>query len=54
MTMSPIPAATDSELIARHGIIEVRADHYHVDGYRYTRLADAVAQARRTAAAGER
>lgn len=45
------PADDDGELMRRHGIALVRADQYHVDGYRYTNLADALAQAaRRTAA----
>lgn len=47
------PASTeaepDAELMDRHGISLVRADQYHVDGYRYTNLTDAVAQARRRA-----
>lgn len=33
----------------RHRITVVRADQYHVDGYRYTNLADAIAQAARSA-----
>lgn len=44
-------AERDRELMERHGIAVVRADQYHVDGYRYTNLADAVAQAGRRAAA---
>ena len=47
-------AAHDRELMERHGIAVVRADQYHVDGYRYTNLADAVAQARRRATSSER
>lgn len=43
-------ADRDRELMDRHGITLVRADQYHVGGYRYTSLADAVAQARRHAA----
>ena len=41
---------TDAEtaLMARHGITRTVAHHYHVDGYRYTRLADALAQAARS------
>jgi hypothetical protein len=34
-------------LMARHGIARVPADQFHVDGFRYTNLADALAQARR-------
>ena len=44
-------AEADRELIERHGITVVRADQYQIDGYRYTNLTDAVAQARRRAAA---
>lgn len=36
-------------LMARHGIERVPADQFHVDGFRYTNLADALAQARRAA-----
>lgn len=49
---NPNPAADaepDRELMERHGIAVVRADQYHVDGYRYTNLADAIAQASRRA-----
>ena len=35
--------------MALNGITCVPANHYFVDGYRYTRLADAMAQARRGA-----
>ena len=34
-------------LMARHGIVRVPADQFHVDGFRYTNFADALAQARR-------
>ena len=34
-------------LMARHGIERVPADQFNVDGFRYTNLADALAQARR-------
>ena len=40
----------EADLMARNGITRVRADHYDVDGYRYTNLADALAQVRRGAA----
>lgn len=45
----PARAAADSEnaLMTRRGITRVPADHYLVDGFRYTRLADALAQAAR-------
>jgi hypothetical protein len=39
----------DRELLERHGIAVVRADQYHVGRYRYTNLADAIAQAVRRA-----
>ena len=57
MPASPTAATADAErdsaLIERHGITLVRADQYHVDGYRYTNLADALAQAARRAATAE-
>jgi hypothetical protein len=42
-------SAADAEtaLIAQYGIARVPADRFDVDGYRYTHLADAVAQAKR-------
>ena len=40
----------EADLMVRNGITRVRADHYLVDGYRYTNLADALAQVRRGAA----
>ena len=39
----------EAATMARNGITRVPADHYHVDGYRYTNLADALAQVRRRA-----
>ena len=39
--------ATEAALLADHGISRVPADRFDVDGYRYTNLADAVAQAMR-------
>lgn len=39
----------EAAMMARNGIVRVPADHYHVDGYRYTNLADALAQVRRGA-----
>jgi hypothetical protein len=35
--------------LALNGIIRVHLSHYLVDGYRYTNLADAMAQVRRSA-----
>jgi hypothetical protein len=40
-------AEADAALLAEHGIVRVPADRFEVDGYRYSSLADAVAQARR-------
>lgn len=42
-------APDEADLMVRNGITRVRADQYHVDGYRYTSLADALAQVRRGA-----
>ena len=39
---------SDDALMARFDIVRVPADQFHVDGYRYTHLADALAQARRS------
>jgi len=44
-------AETESEL-TRYGIVRVPADHYEFGGYRYTNLADAVAEARRRQVGG--
>jgi hypothetical protein len=41
----------ESAMMERNGITRVPADQYHVDGYRYTNLADALAQVRRGAGA---
>jgi hypothetical protein len=38
----------EAALLIEHGIIRVPAHGFNVDGYRYTNLADAVAQAKRT------
>ena len=46
------PAADPEEAVMmRNGITRVQADHYHVGGYRYTNLADAIAQVTRDAGA---
>ena len=60
MMPSPLPAA-DARLAAapdaecavmeRNGIVRVAAFQYHVDGYRYGNLADALAQVTRRARA---
>ena len=47
----PTPES-DVALMARHGIVRVPADQFHVDGFRYSSLAEALAQARRTSRKG--
>jgi hypothetical protein len=45
-----VPAVEDEiAVMARNGIVRVPANHYLVDGYRYTNLADALAQVNRGA-----
>ena len=39
----------EAAVMIRNGITRVQADQYHVDGYRYTSLADALAQVSRVA-----
>ena len=43
------PPATEADLalMARNGIVRTEAFNYHVGGYRYTNLRDALAQAAR-------
>jgi hypothetical protein len=41
-------SAAEAGLLAEHGVIRVPADRFDVDGYRYTKAADAIAQARRS------
>ncbi|WP_162806741.1 hypothetical protein [Sphingosinicella terrae] len=58
---TPLPTAPDARLpsrpdpesavMERNGIIRVAAFQYHVDGYRYGNLADALAQVTRRARA---
>jgi hypothetical protein len=48
----PAPA-DDRALMAAHGITRTIVHHFFVDGYRYTKLADALAQAKRRSAKGE-
>ena len=45
------PADPEIAVMARHDIVRIPANHYHVDGYRYTNLADALAQVSRGARA---
>ena len=40
-------AAAEREALTEWGIQRVPANHYMVNGFRYTNLADAVAEARR-------
>ena len=56
MSAAPIPLGSagpaisaDDELatLARNGIVRVPAFHYLVDGYRYSNMADAMAQVAR-------
>ena len=46
-TVAPSSTEADDALMARFNITRVPADQFHVDGYRYSHLADALAQARR-------
>lgn len=46
----PVDVTGDAALMARHGITRTSVHHYFVDGYRYTSLADALAQAKRSGA----
>ena len=48
------PATDDVAVMARNGITRTEAFLYHVDGYRYSSLRDALAQAARGAALRER
>ena len=45
---APSSTEADDALMARFDIVRVPADQFHVDGYRYSHLADALAQARRS------
>ncbi|MND06417.1 hypothetical protein D3C83_277750 [compost metagenome] len=50
MTMrSPPTEAEAAELMSRYGITRVPADQFHYQSFRYSKLADAAAQARRDA-----
>lgn len=49
MTQPPLQQMSDEEL-QRYGIQRVPADHFLVDGFRYSNLTDALAAARRAAA----
>jgi hypothetical protein len=42
------PVADEQVMLDRHRIVRVLVPRYDVDGYHYTKLADAVAQAKRS------
>lgn len=44
---SGLDEATAAEQMALYGITRVPADQYHCKDYRYSKLSDAIAQARR-------
>jgi len=48
---SDIDDANGAALMAQYGITRVRADKFHFGEWRYSNLRDAIAQARRAAAA---
>lgn len=51
MSVSP---TEEAELMARYGISKVPAYRYHYRGWRYSNLNDALAQAKRDEASGQR
>jgi len=53
--MTPIPKHKDENApeLAHYGIVRTMIAQYEFGGYRYTNLADAVAQAKRTQGASE-
>ena len=48
------PATDDVAVMARNGITRTEAFYYHVDGFRYSSLRDALAQVARGSALRER
>lgn len=44
---SPAVGQKDTEDMAKYGIARIPVDYFHVGGFRYTNLSDAVAQAQR-------
>lgn len=46
-TTSPPVDGEAAELMAQHGITRVPADQFHYKEYRYSKLGDAIAQAKR-------
>lgn len=47
MSNSPVLTDIENELMAKYGIARVPADQFHYKSYRYSKLSDAVAQAKR-------
>ena len=43
----PLPAEMDPAALTRLGIVRVAAEHFLVGPYRYSKLTDAIAQAKR-------
>jgi hypothetical protein len=50
MTEQSSTAGTMEDTLREHGIAHVPVDYFHIDGFRYTNLDDAVSQAKRTKA----
>lgn len=46
-TPPPLPMEMDPGALARLGIVRIATEHFLVGPYRYTKLADAIAQAKR-------
>ena len=44
---SPTFSPKNAEDMAKYGITRVPVDYFHVGGFRYTNLSDAIAQAKR-------
>ncbi len=51
-TTTPALSPEPLQEIAKYGIVRVPVDTFHVGGYRYTNLDDAIAQAKRGRLAG--
>lgn len=50
--MTPDDPLSDADVMARYGIVCVSVPHYQYRSWRYARLSDAVAQAKRDLASG--
>ena len=50
--MTTIPPQADAAELARLGITRVSTEHFQIGPYRYTNLADAIAEAKRGRAPG--